>query len=90
MHLLAGERVTELWLSATRDGQAMHPLSVALQHPEIETRLRTLLGCSSPVLFIARIGRPAAHDLPAPRYRRAPQAFCSLEFAAPAAPSLPC
>lgn len=90
MHLLAGERVTEIWLSATRDGQAMHPLSVALQHPEIEAQLHTLLGCGRPVLFIARIGTPAERGLPAPRYRRAPQAFCSLEFAAPPVPSISC
>ncbi|CAG1018070.1 4-hydroxy-2,2'-bipyrrole-5-methanol dehydrogenase [Burkholderiaceae bacterium] len=88
-HLLAGERITELWLGATRDGQALHPLSVALQHPHIESRLRSLLGCSRPILFIARVGTPAA---PAPAYhrRRAPEDFCSFDFTPRQAAPLTC
>jgi hypothetical protein len=86
-HLLAGECVTDYWLSATRDGQGLHPLSVALQHPHIEAELRALLGCSRPVLFIARIGTPAHGTAPGSRRRRAPQAFCSLDFTAPQATS---
>lgn len=84
--LLAGERVTELWLSATRDGQAIHPLSVALQHPQIEAQLRALLGCTRPVLFIARVGKPAAPMLLSPHRRRSPDAFCSFDFSPSAAP----
>jgi hypothetical protein len=80
LHLLAGERITGLWLGATRDGQAVHPLSVALQHPHLEQELRTLLGCRQPVLFIARIGTPATGSAPVYRYRRAPESFCSFDF----------
>lgn len=79
LHLLAGERITELWLGATREGQSMHPLSVALQHPQIEQALRALLVCEHPVLFIARLGTPATRSVPAYRYRRAPEAFCAFE-----------
>ncbi len=80
MHLLAGERVCDLWLSATRDGQALHPLSVALQHTAIEAKLRALLDCPQPILFIARSGAPVGQDGPVFRYRREPQAFCSFNF----------
>ncbi|MDT8997735.1 hypothetical protein RQP53_00435 [Paucibacter sp. APW11] len=82
--LLAGERITELWLRVTRDGQSLHPLSVALQHPRIEQQLRQLLGCDTAVLFIARVGSPAAPASPPPRYRRAPDSYCSFEFSAQA------
>lgn len=78
-HLLAGEQVADFWLALTRDGRGLHPLSVALQHPEVEAELRSLLGVTQPILFIARVGSPAA-SAPAFRYRRSPQAFCSFDF----------
>lgn len=89
-HLLAGEQVIELWLAATRDGQALHPLSVALQHPWIEAELRKLLGCKPAVIFIARFGIPAAPANPSLRCRRRAEAFCSFDFAPLPARSFPC
>lgn len=90
LHLLAGECVIDMWLAATRDGQAVHPLSVVLQHTDIAAQLGALLGCSEPILFIARTGTPAQPDVPALRYRRAPDTFCSFDFTAPLCPSMPC
>lgn len=81
-HLLAGEAVIDCWLAATRDGLAMQPISVTLQHPPIEQALRALLGVDTPVLFIARVGHPIAAP-PAPRLRRATASFCQFDFSSP-------
>lgn len=69
--LQAGARIADLWLLAASHGQALHPLSVALQHEDLRRRLSGLLGCSEELLFIARAGTPR-EPLPAPRHRRRP------------------
>ncbi len=74
-HFLAGEAIIDHWLSATQAGLVLHPLSVAIQHPHIERELRSLLGTSDPVIFIARYGRPAT-ETHLPRVRRSPQTIC--------------
>lgn len=89
-HLLAGERVADFWLGLTRDGRALHPLSVALQHPEVEAQLRALLGLEQPILFIARVGAPAGAAAPVFRYRRSPRTFCSFDFMPSPETPLPC
>ncbi|AOZ02115.1 hypothetical protein BKK81_22645 [Cupriavidus sp. USMAHM13] len=75
--LLAGEAVVRLWLAAGEAGLSLHPLSVALQHPDLSELLGGLLGCADPLLFIARAGRPLQDGDPHHRYRRAPADFCS-------------
>lgn len=79
--LRAGESIARLWLAATDAGQALHPLSVALQHEDLAQGLAGLLGCRDRVLFIARAGTPQQPMCQAHHRRRAPAAFCS-SFAA--------
>lgn len=81
-HVLAGEAIARLWLAASVSGLSLHPLSVALQHPDLRARLGHLLGCDEELLFIARAGVPRRPANPALRYRRAPSAFCSPPLAA--------
>ncbi len=81
-HVLAGEAIARLWLAASASGLSLHPLSVALQHPDLRARLGHLLGCDEELLFIARAGVPLHPGNPALRYRRDPSAFCSPPLAA--------
>jgi len=74
--LQAGEQIVSLWLSAAHRQQALHPLSVALQHEDLHRQLRTLLGCTDDILFIGRAGTPCQVDV-APRRRRLPELFCT-------------
>jgi len=74
--LLAGEAIARLWLAASDAGQALHPLSVALQHEDLAQGLAGLLGCRERLLFIARAGTPAQALRQAQHHRRAPSAFC--------------
>ncbi len=56
--ILAGEKLLDYWLVLTRSGAALHPLSVLIQHPIINTRLHTVLSEADEILFIARTGKP--------------------------------
>ncbi|WP_439892316.1 hypothetical protein ACS7SF_07090 [Ralstonia sp. 25C] len=82
--VLAGEAIVRLWLAAAAQGLSLHPLSVALQHPDLRATLGRLLGCEEPLLFIARVGAPLQASGPSRRYRREPALFCSPPPAADA------
>lgn len=86
---LAGEAIARLWLAAADAGQALHPLSVALQHEDLAQGLAGLLGCRERLLFIARAGTPAQALRQAQHHRRAPSAFC-VSQRSDASPCLPC
>ncbi|TMP40327.1 nitroreductase [Pseudoalteromonas citrea] len=58
--LCAGQKMIEMWLQATAQGLAIHPLSVLLQHPEAKAALHEQLGEEHHPLFIARVGKSDA------------------------------
>ncbi|MBQ4844630.1 nitroreductase [Pseudoalteromonas sp. MMG005] len=59
--LCAGQKMIEMWLQATAQGLAVHPLSVLLQHPDAKAALHHNLGPQYFPLFIARVGTSEAN-----------------------------
>ncbi|MBI3898688.1 MAG: hypothetical protein HY308_10385 [Gammaproteobacteria bacterium] len=73
---LAGESMLALWLAATENGLALHPVSVVLQHDDIRAQLQQLLQVLDEIWFLARVGEPAQTPTISFRYRRAINPFC--------------
>ncbi|MGH8526515.1 MAG: nitroreductase, partial [Gammaproteobacteria bacterium] len=73
--LLAGGSMLALWLAATEKGLALHPVSVVLQHSEIQRRFQSLLGQAGEIWFFARVGEPVESSLAHFRYRRRVEDF---------------
>ena len=66
--IAAGARMQAVWLAATEDAVAVHPVSVALQHEELREAFAR--ACQAPAgrgLWFARVGVPTASVPPAPR-----------------------
>jgi 4-hydroxy-2,2'-bipyrrole-5-methanol dehydrogenase len=66
--VMAGAAIIRYWLQATRQGLALHPVSVLLQHDDVRRRLQDLLGVPGRPVFLARLGTPAASVPPTPRH----------------------
>lgn len=73
--LLAGGSMLALWLAATEKGLALHPVSVVLQHAEIQRRFQSLLGQAGEIWFFARVGEPVESSPTHFRYRRRVEDF---------------
>ncbi|HEY1920537.1 MAG TPA: hypothetical protein VGH27_33630 [Streptosporangiaceae bacterium] len=55
----AGAALARYWLEVTRQGLALHPVSVILQHDDARHALEQRLGLPGRAFFLARLGRPA-------------------------------
>ncbi|KZL24633.1 hypothetical protein [Pseudovibrio sp. WM33] len=62
-----GNRLAELWITATQNKIQLHPLSVLLQHDLPKQQLKQSLGLSTKPVFVARIGIAPNSDIPTPR-----------------------
>lgn len=62
-----GRAIMRVWLEATRQGLALHPLSVVLQHDDARRTLQTELGIGGRAYFLARIGPPTVVTRPTAR-----------------------
>ena len=63
----AGARLVDYWLSATRQGLALHPVSVLVQHEDLRERLQTAFDLRGRTVFTGRLGIPASPSPAAPR-----------------------
>lgn len=62
-----GNRLAEIWISASACGVQIHPLSVLLQHKAPKAALCVELGLSGTPIFIARAGAQTPPDIAPPR-----------------------
>ncbi|MBS2534589.1 hypothetical protein KGQ20_17600 [Catenulispora sp. NF23] len=58
--LSAGMWLADYWLTATRAGLALHPLSILTQHEDLCIELQQRFGLPGRTFFVARLGYPAA------------------------------
>lgn len=79
LQVLAGERMVDLWLLAGHCGQALHPLSVGLQHPDLAAELAHSHGWQDTPIFLARAGTPQGLPQPCPMLRLAPMHFTTSD-----------
>ncbi|WP_165975659.1 RedV protein [Actinomadura rubrisoli] len=68
--LCAGGALADYWLGATREGLALHPISIVLQHEDLRGELRARFGLTGRPFFVARLGHPAAAFPSSPRRPR--------------------
>lgn len=73
--LTAGMWLADYWLTATRAGLALHPLSILMQHEDLRTELQQRFGLPGRTFFVARLGHPTA---PAEATLRRPDAALTL------------
>ncbi len=71
--LRGGARLADYWLTATREGLSLHPISIVLQHEDLRRRLQADLALPGRTFFISRLGHAGSGFPPAPR--RAVNAF---------------
>lgn len=67
--LRVGAFTLSVWERASREGLAIHPLSVVLQHPDLRRQLQELLRVDGRICFFGRLGYPAVEFPPAPKRR---------------------
>ncbi|NUR57323.1 MAG: hypothetical protein HOV87_01215 [Catenulispora sp.] len=58
--LTAGMWLADYWLTATRAGLALHPMSILTQHEDLRAELQQRFGLPGRTFFVARLGYPAA------------------------------
>ncbi|MCF6526493.1 RedV protein [Streptomyces sp. JJ36] len=63
-----GARLADYWLRATREGLALHPVSVVIQHDDLRQSLGERFRLRGRPFFVSRLGRPTATFPPAPRH----------------------
>jgi hypothetical protein len=62
-----GARLADYWLRATREGLALHPISIVLQHDDVRRALQERFGLPGRTFFVSRLGHPMAEFPPPPR-----------------------
>jgi nitroreductase len=76
--LEAGRALQRVWLTATRLGLALHPMSQALEAPSLREQLTRQLGLGQPQLLL-RVGKPSRLLAPVSP-RLAPTQFARLQL----------
>lgn len=70
----AGTDLHRAWLTASRHGLSLHPVSILLQHHDSRNRLERLLDLPGRAFFLARIGHGLPGRKTGPVVRRSPDA----------------
>lgn len=65
--LRGGARLADYWLTATRLGLALHPISIVLQHEGLRRQLQSGLSLPGRTFFVSRLGHARSGFPPAPR-----------------------